>query len=297
MKTLYVSDLDGTLLDGDCCLSQETIETVNGWIDAGGLFTVATARSWDSAEAILRPLRLRLPVVLMNGVFIYDPLRQTYLKSNLLERQTALELIAALEQFGLNPLVYTIDGRGEFHIDYKGLFNPSETGYVMSRLNNGDRRFREVPELKLAEDERVMEINVIGTEAELAEARRLHGGRRDVMCHYSPDIYTPGYCWMEFNHAAAHKGDAVAWVKKRIGADRMVCFGDNLNDLSMFEAADAAYATANAHPELRDCAVAVIGSHLEHGVARFLQAEIRSQLRKSFEAPLNGRLENSNPSV
>ena len=44
-STLYVSDLDGTLLGNDTSLSQYSKDTLNAMLDQGLLFTVASARS------------------------------------------------------------------------------------------------------------------------------------------------------------------------------------------------------------------------------------------------------------
>ncbi|WP_158289263.1 HAD family hydrolase [Paenibacillus flagellatus] len=271
MTTLFVSDLDGTLLDERQRLSEETIRTVNAWIAEGGSFSVATARSWDSAGRLLEPLDLRLPVVLMNGVFLYDPVERDYIAANLLERELALDVAAGLEQLGLRPFVYTVNGKGEFKIYYKGLFNPSESNYVTDRLNNGDERFRLVESFRLPPDERVMEINAIGTEEELTEAYARLRERPGLQCHFGPDIYTPGYCWLETNHPNATKRDGVLQLKRLLGAERVVCFGDNLNDLPMFEIADEAYAMANAHEAVKQAASGVLASNAEHGVARFLR--------------------------
>lgn len=49
MKTLYVSDLDGTLLNSDTRLSDATIKTINALVEEGMHFTFATARSITSA--------------------------------------------------------------------------------------------------------------------------------------------------------------------------------------------------------------------------------------------------------
>ena len=51
----------------------------------------------------------------------------------------------------------------------------------------------------------------------------------------------------------------------------MVAFGDNLNDLSMFEAADVKIAVGNAKEELKDAADIVIGTNSEDGVAEWLR--------------------------
>ena len=45
MRTLYVSDLDGTLLRSDETISNSTKEIINQFIDNGGYFSYATARS------------------------------------------------------------------------------------------------------------------------------------------------------------------------------------------------------------------------------------------------------------
>lgn len=272
METLFVSDLDGTLLNGEQRLSEETVEAVNDWIAEGGSFSVATARSWDSAGHLLEPLRLRLPVVLMNGVFLYDPVERTYIVSNLLDRDTAYEIIEAEERIGLRPFIYTVNGKNEFKIYYKGLYNPSETSYVTNRLETGDERFRLVDKFDIPPDERIMEVNAIGTEAELEEACRLFGGRNDALCHFGPDIYTPGYHWLEINHPRANKRDGVAQLKSLLKAGKIVCFGDNLNDLPMFEIADEKYAMGNAHPLVKEKATGVLATNAEHGVARYLQS-------------------------
>ena len=53
MKTLYVSDLDGTLLRSDAKISPESCRLLNGLIDRGMLFTYATARAYVTAAQVL----------------------------------------------------------------------------------------------------------------------------------------------------------------------------------------------------------------------------------------------------
>lgn len=43
--SLYISDLDGTLLDRETTLSRYSRDTLNALMDQGLLFTVASARS------------------------------------------------------------------------------------------------------------------------------------------------------------------------------------------------------------------------------------------------------------
>ena len=59
-------------------------------------------------------------------------------------------------------------------------------------------------------------------------------------------------------------------VKEKYGFDRLVVFGDSLNDLSMFMVADEAYAMANVCEELKKAATWIIGSNEEDSVAYYL---------------------------
>ena len=52
---LYISDLDGTLLNSEGKLSEYTIKTINEMIEEGLDFTIATARGFDSVKSILEP--------------------------------------------------------------------------------------------------------------------------------------------------------------------------------------------------------------------------------------------------
>lgn len=69
-KTLYVSDLDGTLLTPREDLSPFTIRVLNRLVEQGMAFTYATARSQHSADVVTRGLTKSLPVIIYNGAFI-----------------------------------------------------------------------------------------------------------------------------------------------------------------------------------------------------------------------------------
>lgn len=76
MTTLYVTDLDGTLMRTDKTLSRYTLETVNRLIDEGMLITYATARLFQSAYEITKDIHFNLPVITRNGTVFADPIKQ-----------------------------------------------------------------------------------------------------------------------------------------------------------------------------------------------------------------------------
>ena len=70
-NTLYVSDLDGTLLQNDATLSPYARDELNRMMDEGLQFTVSSARSTGTIIDILKGLKLQLPCALFNGVLYY----------------------------------------------------------------------------------------------------------------------------------------------------------------------------------------------------------------------------------
>lgn len=79
--TLYISDLDGTLLNSDAQVSAESAKLINAAIDKGIRFTFATARSVYSAAPITSAININVPCILMNGVSVYDLKTDTYIKN------------------------------------------------------------------------------------------------------------------------------------------------------------------------------------------------------------------------
>ena len=66
------------------------------------------------------------------------------------------------------------------------------------------------------------------------------------------------------------KAQGVDRLRRITGIQRIVCFGDNPNDLPMFAVADESYAVGNAKAEVKRAATGVIGSNEELGVVRYI---------------------------
>ncbi|MGN6199644.1 HAD family hydrolase, partial [Humibacter sp.] len=91
-RTLYVSDLDRTLLRSDGSLGAESKRLLNSAIAAGALFTYATARSFLSSRKTTDGVRLRLPVITYGGTIVAHPETGEPLDLRLL-RESAVELV------------------------------------------------------------------------------------------------------------------------------------------------------------------------------------------------------------
>ena len=88
-----------------------------------------------------------------------------------------------------------------------------------------------------------------------------------------PDTYNKDEIWYEIFSKNASKASALLQVMELTRADRLVCFGDNNNDLSMIRSADVGVAVSNACDELKSSADKIIGSSSEGAVARYIAEE------------------------
>ena len=112
MKTLYVSDLDGTLLSREARIPAYSIERLNRMIEAGMTFTFATARTAQSARAAVEGLCLRTPAILYGGGLIYDYASHETLRAVLFEKEVKEYVLSVLLTYGIQPFVYGASAEG-----------------------------------------------------------------------------------------------------------------------------------------------------------------------------------------
>ncbi len=268
-KTLYLSDLDGTLLRSDQTLSAYTCRVLDALVRAGVHFSYATARSIDTAARVTKGLEVDIPVIVHNGAFIVDSVTRRPLWSAKFTPEEEEEVYAAFLRRGLFPLTYAvIDGKNRFSF-LRDRCSEAQRAFVRSRTEHAeDHRAREIFSPAEALDGDVYYFACIADREEVLvpvyEALKAH-----FRCIFSRDIYTDAP-WLEILPKGVSKASAALLLKDLLGCEKIVCFGDAVNDLPMFEAADEKYAVANAAPELLRLATAVIGSNDEDAVAKWL---------------------------
>lgn len=268
---LYISDLDGTLLNSKQELSKKTIEIINNLIETKGLnFTVATARSLTSAWQIIKPLILKYPILFHNGVFIYDPVLKKNIKENFIENFDCRKLIQIIEKNNLQPIVFTTDLKYGDKVYYKGIYNLGEKDYIQRRLDQNDDRFTQIDNYNDILYQKIITINIINNRANIEEIHYLLKSNYNLYYHLTQDIYS-NYYWLEISNINANKKDGVKFIKSYLNVSRLISFGDNLNDLPMFEESDEKYTVSNAKDELKNYSTKIIESNDNNGVAEFLK--------------------------
>lgn len=267
-KTLYVSDLDGTLLDRRDRLPEYTVRTLNALLECGMLFTFATARSWHSAHVVTEGLSPGLPWIVHNGAMLCDGRTGSRTDQVTFTGPQRREVLDLCGELGLWPLCYGILN-GEEKVFYLEDIrrHPGMEHYLVSR--KGDKRLTPVSSPEELLQGGTYYFTFIGDREALAPLWERIKELDWLNLTFQRELYRDEH-WLEITPKEATKARAALRLKERLGCDRLVAFGDAMNDLPLFGAADESCAVENAMPPVRQAATRVIGSNEEGGVARFL---------------------------
>ncbi len=274
MPTLYVSDLDGTLLTPTATLSTYTRNALNRLLEAGLPFTVATSRSVSSVGPIFRGVSLPLPVIELNGAYITDLTTGQHLVVNDIATDLAADILALVQAHDVKPLISSYNGQVD-HVYYTTEVNQGIQWYIDDAKQNEDGRWHYCPNLAEVFDEQVMRFTLIDTQPRLADLQQQLEQRfpNCLDMHLFENPYQPDWYWLTLQDRRATKANGIRELQlmNDLQNHELTVFGDHNNDISMFQLADIAVATANATPELQNHATEIIGHHSEDSVVKYLE--------------------------
>ena len=270
MRTLYVTDLDGTLMRDDKTISNESVAILNRLFSQGIFLTYATARSLSSASEITKSISFNLPVIIRNGTILADPQSKKEIEISKFGEELQ-HIRRALSDASIPGFATAYFGSNEVKLCMAGRTNEGFQDYLQN--HSADRRIHMVDtEDKLYEGETCY-FTLIAPKNELQplyeRVKQIEGINRV----FQQDKYRTEY-WLELCPGNASKASAIQKVKQLCGCQRVIVFGDSANDISMFQMADEAYATQNAINELKEIATGIIESNNADGVAKWIEAHL-----------------------
>ena len=231
-KTLYVSDLDGTLMHKDLKISDFSVKTINALVEKGVAFTYATARSISSAGTITKDLKLNLPVITRNGAVLADNNTGKIIEKALFtekEVEMLKEMLPELPKTGFVSCYFGDDMKKVFagslhtaelqgYLDYYKDDPSVVTVSALSEMFLGNPGY----------------VTIIGnkdeTEPLYLRTREYNGWE----CLFQKDVYRDEY-WLEIAPRNSTKAKSILKLKEEYGFDKLVVFGDSANDITMFK--------------------------------------------------------------
>ena len=272
---LFVTDLDGTLLNSNKEVSIKSTEILNKLIDNGVNFTVATARTPATVVDLLQDVNLKLPAVLMNGVLLYDIKEEKYINIKEIGKDTVDKVFDVLNKFDKNAMVYGIRNN-HLWVYHKEFEYSWEYNFYKKRADRKQKTFLKVENYQECINEsKIINFIVFDKYEKIKGIYEELKKIDEISVEYYEDIYEKGCYFLEAYSAEASKANGIKLLSDYIEHDKLICFGDNLNDIPMFELADECYATANAVERVKEISTDVIGSCDEDGVALFMEKKLK----------------------
>lgn len=271
MSTLYLSDLDGTLLDKQSKVSAESAKMLNLAIERGVLFSVATARTPATLSVLLRDVDIRIPMVCMTGVALWDRTVNRYYNVQHFHPDTVTEILKVYKECGLPAFLYTLKDN-QITIFHAGPLSAMERKFIDERVNSPYKTFHIPDSGESVISDRIDDAILFFAMQPDETAKRVYDILKNMEgvnpVFYHDPTYGEGLAMSEAFPAGASKAKAALRLAEMTGADRIVAFGDNVNDLPLFEIADVAVAVGNAIQEVKDRADVIIGDHSTDSVAK-----------------------------
>ena len=262
MDYLYcVCDLDGTVLDSLDRISNENLNAFKLLGESGIKLVVATGRSHLLIKEYLYDMDIKTPVIACNGGLILDNSSGEIIYKKLIPQELVKAIINFCGERQIEYLLYTTDtvfhnrnnkriekfikystaARDEFKIPIQIIEDADKGNIIQSTIKilitTGSFSLMEELSLLFNKDD---ELTIVSS----------MNGLIDIMASNTT------------------KGNALTYLAEFMGMDleKTVVFGDNYNDISMFEVAGMGIAVENAEEELKNVATYVTLSNEESGV-------------------------------
>jgi len=271
MKNIYITDLDHTFLKNDLSLSDYTKKTWNSF-SSDSIMGIATARTHMKTVQFLKGVEVNAPMILLDGALIAT-MDKKIIETKILGRDVSDMIIDEGWKFGIYPFVLSLS-------DEKNLRESFLHDKVLNKYQvEVIKRYSAMDNLQkldgIRAEEKNFKIVYMGEEEQLIELHEhlvnIFGD--DLKFILAPEAYVGCY-FLTILHKDADKSHGIQSVSEYLGFDlkNLTVFGDNFNDMGMFELAGTSVAVANAQPELKDMASYVSTyTHEEDAVARYLE--------------------------
>lgn len=256
---LFVTDMDGTLLNSKHEISAGNKHAIKRAVEAGVVFTIATGRMYASTLPYAKELELDVPIITYNGALIKTAAGKE-LYASYLDEALVKELLDFGQEQGLYTHLYSDDvlyfRENEEHAQYY------QKMCGVDGIAVGDDIY--------SHTSKVPKMLIIGDTPEEADAvvelvRRSFGGRIEAM--KSSPLY------VELIKPGVNKATAIAKLAEilEIPSEAVLAIGDSSNDVTMLSAAAISVAMGNANKEAKEAARYMVTDNEHDGVAEALE--------------------------
>lgn len=253
---LYVSDMDGSLLDEDKNLPNNIDEMMEKLFAKNLELTIATGRSYVDIASYLSKWINHIGVIAENGNQVVYKGNQIY--NVCLDETFVKEVHDSFLKIGKGIMIFC----GE-----KGIYRIKNDPFTLVDEQEINKYYNEITFVDTIDllNDKIMKITVCSIEgSEIALYPTLKGFQDKAT------VMLSAHEWLDITKTGECKGKALSILQDylSIPKEETICFGDYLNDISMKDFVSRSYAMKNAHPSVIEAFDEVIGSNNEGAVCK-----------------------------
>ena len=253
MIKLIASDMDGTLLDDDSKVPEETYELISALAEKGVRFVASSGRRYDTLRWLFEPVADKMDYVASLGT-------QVYADGRLLDREV-FSTLSVMRLFETTQL---------FDCLHLALYDATHT-YLLNDQSSYIRELdKDLPNAERLFDPPSPDVSII---------------KAALCCEYPDQLMDMAYVlerelsefftflpsgsrWIDVVPRHVNKATGLEQVMRYwgIGPDEVVAFGDSMNDYAMLRYVGHPYVMENARYAVRQIGQRVIGRNTDNAV-------------------------------
>ena len=256
---LFVTDMDGTLLNSQRKITDTVKLAIKKAVKAGVIFTVATGRMHISALPYVQELGIDVPVITYNGALIkYASGDEVF--ASYLDKQLVQLLVDYAQEQNIHIQLYSDDKLYYSQENELSKFYQTAAGVTGHPVGDALVEYMDkVPKLLL-----------IGRNPEEADR-----AARDIAAKFAGQIVavksTPIY--VELIKPGINKASAIAKMAEsyKVPSEAILAIGDSNNDITMLQSAHYGVAMGNANADVKRIAKYQVADCDHDGIAEAIE--------------------------
>lgn len=221
---LFVAQADTVLFYKGDTLSDYSKVELNRMLDSGVSFTLFSMRTPAALMDAMRDIRLKLPVILMDGAVLYDIINKRYEKVYVISNQHAKEVEKLISQYHLSCFINVIID-DMLVIYYDHLTDPIQQQLVTQLRRSPYRNYVQRP---LPEGEDVVYFMLLDHKETIEHFYRAlenegYTKKLKVLMYDSVDY--PGYAYIKIYNKNASAYTMVRYLQSVTGLEKVVTVG------------------------------------------------------------------------
>ena len=258
MIKLIVSDMDGTLVNDEKKIDETIYEILPKLKEMGTKFVVASGRQYPSLLKDFQEHAKDVVICSENGAFIVDDGKELHARC-MTKEQVKLSLDAAFAVEGMEPVVCAKCVTYTRSQEMADLLGSPKFNYKMAIVDDLYNIKDDIIKISMA---------VVNGEDTVTMFRKVR-----AVLDESLNLVTSGEGCMDTGIYGVNKGAAVEVLQKMWGIkpEETMVFGDQYNDVDMFEKAHYSFAMEGAVEGVKKKARFIAGSNNESGVVKTIR--------------------------